>query len=395
MGQQGGRGEAGPGPGPGLVEESAWLVPSGGGRRYRSARFLVRLAPWLLLASGAIFDALLPVRYSAVPMFAAAPLIAAAFYRLRAVILFDVAALTGIAVRNYQRGSLSNEMALSQIGTGIVVAVIAVVINRVVRRGNVLLASAREIAEAAQRAVLPEPPARIAGLDVAVRYEAAQAGAFIGGDFYAAQDTPHGVRFVVGDVRGKGMGAVAAVGVVIGAFREAAEQESSLEAVAQRLDHALSREASLRDRPEDTEEFATAVFAEVPHGHGTVRIVNRGHPTPLLLYPDGRLHEARGPEYALPLGMSDLGAWPDRAQELAFPTGTTLLLFTDGLTEARNAAGVFFDPVTQLRGRTFDGPRALLAALTHDVRLHTGNGGTDDLALLAVRPPPPPSADTP
>jgi serine phosphatase RsbU (regulator of sigma subunit) len=267
------------------------------------------------------------------------------------------------------------------------VGVLAVVINRIVTRGDVLLTSARQIATAAQRAVLPEPVERRAGLDVAAHYEAATEGAFIGGDLYAVQDTPHGVRLIVGDVRGKGMDAVAAVAVLLGVFREVAEQEASLEAVARRLDHAMSRETARR-RPLDDEEFATAVVGEIPHGHDVIRLVNRGHPWPLMLYGGGHLEEVPVVAGALPLGMSELGSWPDRAQEIPFPYGATLLLYTDGLTEARDVHGVFYDPVTELQGRVFREPEVLLTALMDDVRRHTGGGATDDLALLAVRRPP-------
>ncbi len=129
-------------------------------------------------------------------------------------------------------GGLHKAEAVTELVTVVVVSVLAVLVNLLVRRGQERLASVREIAEAAQRAVLPEPAERIGGFQIAARYEAAQEGASIGGDLYAVQDTPHGVRLIVGDVRGKGMGAVGAVAVVIGAFREAAEQEATLEAVA-------------------------------------------------------------------------------------------------------------------------------------------------------------------
>jgi serine phosphatase RsbU (regulator of sigma subunit) len=362
------------------------------GRRLRRARAALVGAPWVLLAIGAIYDLATPDRFSGLPIFVAAPVIAAPFYSLRMVLVFVVLAMLGVTARHLEQSSIDTVQGITTLVTCFTVGLVAAVINRVVSRSNVLLASAREIAAAAQRAVLPEPARHQAGFEVATRYEAAQAGAFIGGDFYAAQDSAHGVRVVVGDVRGKGMGAVSAVAVVIGAFREAAEHESSLEAVAQRLDHALAREDVPRPVSEDfgaqfAEEFATAVLAELPHGHDTVRIVNRGHPHPLLLHPDGRVSEPAGPAGALPLGMTDLGSWPDRSEEVAFPPGTTLLLFTDGLTEARDRNGVFYDPVAGLRGRTFDDPRALLDFLTEEVRRHTGDGATDDLALLAVRRP--------
>ncbi len=363
------------------------LIRQVGGRRLRLARLLVRLAPWLLVAAGLFFDALLPARFSAAPFFTGAPLVAAPFYALRVVLLIDVVSVGGVAVRTYQRHTIDDVNGITQLFTIVTVALFAVLINRVVHRGYVMLTSARQIAVQAQRAVLPDPLERLAGLDVAAHYEAAQAGAFIGGDFYATQDTAHGVRFVLGDVRGKGMGAVAAVSVLIGAFREAAEQETTLEAVAQRLDHALAREGTRRPKPEGFEEFATAVLAEVPHGHDTVRIVNRGHPPPLLLHPDGRVEEPAGSEAALPLGMTDLGSWPDRALEIAFPARTQLLMFTDGLSEARDRRGVFYDPVASLQGRVFDNPHRLLNTVVMEVRRHTNDGGTDDLALLAVRRP--------
>ncbi|MFC5021893.1 PP2C family protein-serine/threonine phosphatase, partial [Streptomyces coeruleoprunus] len=267
------------------------------------------------------------------------------------------------------------------------VAAFAVLINQVVRRSGERLASARVIAETAQRAVLPTPAERIGGLRVAARYEAAQADAFIGGDLFAVQDTPQGVRLVVGDVRGKGMGAVEAVAVVIGAFREAAEHETSLEAVAQRLERALAREGTRRDGLDAVEGFTTAVLAEIPRGDGTVRVVNRGHPEPLLLYADGAVGALAPPEPALPLGMGDLAAWPDRAYEVPYPPGATLLFYTDGLTEARDRHGVFYDPAERLEGRVFPEPDSLLDALIEDVRRHTGGGATDDMALLAVARP--------
>lgn len=355
-------------------------------RRILRVRALLYAAPWVLLLVGLVYDFTTPEEFIALPVFVAAPVIAAPFYAPRPVMVVAVIALAAIALHYLQWGGFGVR-GVTALLTGFLVALVAMLTNRVVIRGNVLLASARRIAAAAQRAVLPEPRRHLAGLDVAARYEAAQAGAFIGGDFYAVQDTPHGVRLLVGDVRGKGMGAVAAVSVVIGAFREAAEQETALEGVAQRLDHALVREGVLRPETEDFEEFATAVLAELPHGRDTVRIVNRGHPPPLLLYPGGRVEEAAGAGTALPLGMTDLGTWPDRAREIRFPSGVTLLLFTDGLTEARDRYGVFYEPVGRLRGQTFADPGALLDFLSGEVRRHTADAATDDLAMLAVRRP--------
>ncbi|MFF8381069.1 PP2C family protein-serine/threonine phosphatase [Streptomyces sp. NPDC015661] len=377
------------------------LGAAGGGRRggesgrpaYGGARRFIRALPPLVILGGVVFDLATPPEYTAAPLFSAAPLIAAPFFSLLTTLLTGIAAVLASIGLHVYNGTVDEIPALTETLTVVTVSALALLINRVVRRSGERLASARVIAETAQKAVLPMPAERIGGLQCAARYEAAQADAFIGGDLFAVQDTPHGVRLVVGDVRGKGMDAVEAVAVVIGAFREAAEQERTLEGVAQRLERALAREGTRRDGLDAFEGFTTAVLAEIPRSDGAgtfdgfVRVVNRGHPPPLMLHADGRLESLEPGEAALPLGMGDLAPWPDRAEGRPFPPGATLLFYTDGLSEARNAQGVFYDPAARLAGRIFPGPEELLDALVDDVRLHTGGGATDDMALLAVSRP--------
>ncbi|MFJ8921156.1 Serine phosphatase RsbU, regulator of sigma subunit [Streptomyces sp. LamerLS-316] len=351
----------------------------------RSRRF-VRALPVLMICAGVAFDLLTPAVVTAVPLFAAAPLIAAPFFSLASTVRVGVISILVVLGIRISDGALGRVVPVTDLLTLVTVAALSLVINRVVRRRNEQLASARVIAETAMRAVLPTPEDRIGGLLVAARYEAAQADEFVGGDLYAVADTPFGVRLVLGDVRGKGLDAVAAVAVVIGAFREAAEQELSLEGVVQRLERALAREGSRRGGFDSMEGFVTAVLAEIPSGSDTLRVVNRGHPEPLVLHQDGALDVLSPTVPALPLGMG-LGAWPDRSDEWTLPAGSMFLAFTDGLSEARDAKGVFYDPAARLRGRIFPGPDELLSALTDDVRLHTGGRSTDDLALLAVGRP--------
>jgi serine phosphatase RsbU (regulator of sigma subunit) len=357
------------------------------GRRISYTRTTVRRLPALLMIVGAFYDYLTPQAFTAAPFFTAAPLVAAPLYSRRGTVLTGLASVAVVLAIHIRLGIVLHTDAVTEMATVATVAVLAVLINLLVRRNSEQLASAREIAEAAQRAVLPEPAERIGGFEIAARYEAAQQDASIGGDLYAVQDTPHGVRLVVGDVRGKGMGAVAAVAVVIGAFREAAEQEATLEAVAQRLERALAREGTRRDGLDAFEGFTTAVLAELPHGDGVVRIVDRGHPPPLLLDEDGTVRTLQVKEPALPLGMGELGVWPDRAEEFAFPGGATLLVYTDGLSEARDSRGVFYDPGERLAGRTFRSPEALLGILAKEVRRYSGGWMADDMAMIAVRHP--------
>ncbi|MFE4958434.1 PP2C family protein-serine/threonine phosphatase [Streptomyces sp. NPDC056653] len=350
------------------------------------AWWFVRALPALMIVGGLVFDYLSPPPFTAVPMFVAAPLVAAPFFSPVGTVLTGVAAVFSILSLRLSSGSPLHVVPFIELATVITVAALAVVINRVVRRSNEQLASARVIAETAMRAVLPTPSERIGGLHVAARYEAAQADEFVGGDLFAVAESSYGVRLVVGDVRGKGLEAVGTVAVVIGAFREAAEQEDSLEGVARRLERALAREGARQGGIDPVEGFVTAVLAEIPPGAAEVRIVNRGHPEPLLLHPDGSLEALFPTVPALPLGM-DLGAWTDRADVWELAAGMTLLAYTDGLSEARDAQGDFYDPAARLRGRIFPGPEELLSALADDVRLHTGGRSTDDMALLAVARP--------
>ncbi|TSB17563.1 PP2C family protein-serine/threonine phosphatase [Streptomyces benahoarensis] len=365
---------------PGDRERRAQLSPLG--------RRVARWLPALLIVVGIVFELVTPARFTASPFFSAAPLVAAPLYSLRNTALTALAALLGELGAALFTDAQDTNLSATEVSTVFVVAVLALGINRVVRLSDARLASVRDVSEAAQRAVLPTPPERVGGLAVAARYVGAQADARIGGDLYAVQETPHGVRLIVGDVRGKGLEAVEAAVIVIGAFREAAEQEATLEAVAGRLERALQREGRRREGLDQYEGFTTAVLAEIPSGERAVlRVLNRGHPPPLLLAPDGGLRTVVPAVHALPLGMSEVAGWPDRADEMFFPAGAVLLLYTDGLTEARNRAGEFYDPVARLRGRAFPGPDRLLDTLVAEVARHTGGAGADDMALLAVQRP--------
>ncbi|MGQ4514713.1 SpoIIE family protein phosphatase [Streptomyces sp. DW26H14] len=352
----------------------------------RPSRFRFWL-PIGVIFVGVVFDSVTPTRFTASPFFAAAPMVAAPFFTFAGTAVVALVSIATEVLLRLQDGTIGRVQAVGDLITVVTVSALALGINRIVRRSGERLASARIIAEAAQRAVLPQPSERIGGLHIAARYEAAQEDAFIGGDLFAVQDTPHGVRLIVGDVRGKGMEAVETVAVLVGAFREAAEQERTLEGVAHRLDRALMREGTRRSERDAAESFTTAVLAEIPRGEGIVRLVNRGHPEPMLLESGGVVKTLEPGQFALPLGMTELGVWPDRADTAPYPEGATLLFYTDGLSEARDSDGVFYDPAQRLNGRIFPGPEELLDAVVGDVRVHTGGGTTDDMALLAVSSP--------
>ncbi|WP_338320692.1 PP2C family protein-serine/threonine phosphatase, partial [Streptomyces lonarensis] len=115
-----------------------------------------------------------------------------------------------------------------------------------------------------------------------------------------------------------------------------------------------------------------------------VRLLNHGHPSPLLLAADGSVRALDPPAAALPLGMTGLGGPAAAPLTVPLPPGAVLLLYTDGVSEARDADGRFYDPAERLRAYPGRDPEALLTWLLDDVRRH-GGARDDDVAVLAVR----------
>ncbi|WP_311670391.1 PP2C family protein-serine/threonine phosphatase [Streptomyces chisholmiae] len=384
--------------------------------------------PGALLLIGAVLDFVTPPHVTLTPCYVAAPIAAAPVLSFWATGVYGLLA-TALVVLEMTRIVPHGPEAAIKIGTVASMALFALLLNRMLFRRDERIASVRRIAETVQRAVVPEPPDEVGPLRVAARYRAAQRDTLIGGDLYSVRRTPHGVRMLVGDVRGKGLGATEVVAVLLGAFREAAETEPELSAVAARMEDTLLRERRHHPSLESNEGFTTAVLVELPDDPpARLRMINRGHPPPVLLGPDGAARylsagavEAAGrpgreappgqdggaeagpderprrggaadgeppADPALPLGLRELYDRQDQTTTIAaFPPGALLLLYTDGLSEARDADGVFYDPVAGLAGRRFASPAELLDALLADVVAHSGGGLKDDLALLAVQHP--------
>ena len=116
------------------------------------------------------------------------------------------------------------------------------------------IANVTSVAEAAQRAVLRPLPEQLGPLKLGVVYLAAAAEARVGGDLYEVTYTEsYGIRLIIGDVRGKGLGAVEVAADIIGRFREVAHGVGTLNEVAHRLDAGpvppLGPVRGVRDRP--------------------------------------------------------------------------------------------------------------------------------------------------
>lgn len=258
---------------------------------------------------------------------------------------------------------------------GVTVAGLVAAVTR--QRREAELASMRSIAEVAQRVLLRPVPRSAGDLRVAVSYTSAVAEARIGGDLYEVVAVAGGVRVIIGDVQGKGLEAVETAAVVLGAFREAAHDEPDLVGVGERVSRAADRALS-------GEKFVTAVLAEVMPQSGTT-FMSYGHPPPLLVRADGTVHFPEPPEFSAPLGLG----MPETAGPAPFPAdfspGDQMLLYTDGVTEARDDAGAFYPLASRTHILQEADPQGALEALRADLMRHTGGPLHDDAAMLLLR----------
>ncbi|MFJ2954159.1 PP2C family protein-serine/threonine phosphatase [Streptomyces sp. NPDC087270] len=264
------------------------------------------------------------------------------------------------------------------------------------------------VAEAAQHALMHPPAPRVGTLRLAVRYVSAADAAQIGGDLYAVLDTPHGVRALIGDVRGKGLAAVQTSAVVLGAFREAAYDEGGLDTVAARVDTSVARHV-------DTGDFITALFAQFDKPD-SVELLHYGHVAPLRVSRDGSVETLEPVDPWVPLGLADMvstssptrvsapGSGPSDASARAargpapwrvpLLPGDILVLCTDGVIEARSPHDNSFYPLSERVGplvagcgHDLDGAVERVYA---DLLQHAGGSLADDVVLLLLSPIPRP-----
>lgn len=135
--------------------------------------------------------------------------------------------------------------------------------------------------------------------------------------------------------------------------------------------------------------FLTAILAELDPATGRYRRICAGHPTELLLRNNRLVRSLPGPT-ALPLGMDDLGgSWPVVIEEALEP-GDSLLLYTDGVVEARNESGEFFglDRLAGFLGRALADdlpPAETMRRLVRDILDHQHGNLQDDATAVCVR----------
>jgi GAF domain-containing protein/CHASE3 domain sensor protein len=237
-----------------------------------------------------------------------------------------------------------------------------------------------DIAQTLQEGLLPARLPEIPDVEVAARYVPAGEGIDVGGDFYdlfeAGGET--GWVAVLGDVCGKGPRAATLTGLARHTIRGGADLGSPARVLAH-----LDRSLATADRGT---QFLTAVCAALrPAARGLAGTLARGgHPPALILRADGRVESLR------PRGPL-IGVLPDalfEEAEVALAPGDALLLYSDGVTEARAPNGAIFGEerllalLGSLAGASAEG---LAARIEDEVGAFQAGRASDDVALLALR----------
>jgi hypothetical protein len=306
------------------------------------------------------------------PLFALAPLIACAVLPARSTAVVAAAAVAATIASGWWNHTWGTAQHLVRILDVLLIGVAAVVIAVVRVRREQRHARVAAIAEVAQRTILPTLPSLVGQVALAARYQSAAQDAVVGGDLYDCYHSAGRVRFLVGDVRGKGIAAVEQSARVIRAFRQAAGTTTTLSALAQDMSEYLAPFF-------DDEEFVTALLVDASEPT-QITIVSCGHPPAMLVRPDGRTSFLDAPA-GLPLGLGDMYD----AVTVPWEPGDRLLMYTDGLSEARDARGEFLELPSLAPLLTAEPVEDALNAVLRAVRHHVPSGRlNDDLAVMLL-----------
>jgi serine phosphatase RsbU (regulator of sigma subunit)/PAS domain-containing protein len=236
----------------------------------------------------------------------------------------------------------------------------------------------REVAATLQRGLIPRALPEIPGLDVAARYLAGGEGLEVGGDFYDVFEAGWGWLAVVGDVCGKGAGPARVTALVRHTLRLTGDAAHPADALL-RADRALRW-----DEADDL--FCTAAAIGIvtdPAGGFRMRLAVAGHPPPLILRAGGAVERIE--EHGALLGVLEDPRIEDLEQRLG--PGDALVLYTDGLVEARHETVLFgveglVGTLSACRGE----PAAVIAErLEQAAGAHADGQLDDDCAVLVLR----------
>lgn len=233
-----------------------------------------------------------------------------------------------------------------------------------------------EIARQVHRGLLPRHDPLFAGLDISGGFRAADG---VGGDYYGYVAMADGsLGIAIADVSGHGVGAALYMAIAKGALESEARDTLSSGDVLGRVNEVLASDFSATDM------FATLVFARFLPDARRIIWSNAGHNPPLLLHADGEVSwlSPCGPA----LGIVAGARWRDVDQR--FAEGDVLLLYTDGVVEARDSARRFFgvDRLIEAARRPAKNAQEIRQNILEALGRHAGAAPLeDDFTLVVAR----------
>ena len=241
---------------------------------------------------------------------------------------------------------------------------------------NARLASERsEVARVLQEGLKPPALPHMPGWETAAVYLPAGEVNAVGGDFYDAFEIDDGWMVTVGDVVGRGAAAASLTALARHTIRTAGVLTGDPRRALELLD------AELRARGEGA--LCTAAILLLPRSKqdpADVTFVSAGHPLPLLLR-DGAVEEVGSPGPLL--GAFEGAKWSP--EKLRLGAGDQLVLFTDGVVEARGREDRFGDERLRQELAGAEGPPAAIRRVTQALEGFIGGEPEDDVALVVVR----------
>jgi serine phosphatase RsbU (regulator of sigma subunit) len=236
------------------------------------------------------------------------------------------------------------------------------------------------MADTLQRSLLPPALATVPGLEVAAFYRPMGEGV-VGGDFYdlfALQEPDGAWGLVVGDVSGKGVEAAALTALVRYTTRAVASMEPDPARLIARCNFAVLG-------ADPGEAFATMIYGVLRRRGNSfsLELAVGGHPLPVMQCSDGAIREIGSPGRAVGLFPED--GWTTATVDL--DPGDTLVVFTDGLIEARSPDGVFAPDLlwTTLRDQVHANADAACNAIVSAVQRLEDGAARDDMAIVVLR----------
>jgi serine phosphatase RsbU (regulator of sigma subunit) len=342
------------------------------------------LAPLLVIVLATVADVLNP-SLEFFRLLGTAPALAAAMWSVAGTLatgLLSLIALFGLSATVDQAADQPPSLFTVLAITAITLA--AAYSSHVRQHRERTLAEVRTVAEMAQQALLRPLPQHLGCVDIEALYQAAAAHARIGGDFYEAIQTPHGVRLIIGDVRGNGLPAIEVASVMLSSFRVNVRDAPDLPSLAGKLETSMNNYCADLTGDDAIERFITVLLVEIPTRQPVARLLNCGHPAPLLLR-DGHVRELEPSTPSPPVNMAALLGAPYQVDAIPFAVGDRLLLYTDGVSESRDLTGTFYPLIQRVRRWSSATPRELLDHLHHDLRAYVSGTRDDDLAAVVAQ----------